>query len=341
MSKQTTPPVSEKPSRQELRASLLLPIIITIIVWLIGLLVYAISPEELQFNQLIGGVIGAALIIYLLYSTRNAALRLRITAFLMAIPALVGMTIGMINGRSTLIVAGIGITFLLLIIQRALTVPFSYRAALQAYRAGNYDQAQQLINKSIAARPDFAESYQLRGMIHLMNHRLGEAEKDVQSAIERQPTVDAHYNALGQIYLAAGRYQDAIPVYQQAGDLNGRQAMHDYHLGLCHYRLEVYQEAAEAFAAATRKTIPNVEYDLLTHYYLWHSLTRINRPNLAVEALEKLPNFSDGLTTLEAQIQSDSTFEHINQLQQDIAEIKNLLANSIKNNEDGFLPSQE
>jgi hypothetical protein len=328
MSKQPNFPIitnaSQKPSRAELRASLLLPVFITIIIWLFGLIITRFAPGKVQFNQVLGVLISGALITYLLLSTRHAATRLRIIAFLIGIPALAGVTVGLIDGRSSFIVIGVGITFLLLVLQRTLTVPFSYRAALHVFQAGNIDQAQQLINKSIASQPDFAESYQLRARIHLMNQRIGEAEKDIRQALARQPKMDFHYNLLGQIYMAAGRYADAIPVYEHAIVLNNRQAMHDYHLGLCYFRIDAFAEAAEAFAAATRKTIPTTAYDLLTHYYLWCSLKAIDRQRLAAEVFAKLPNFVNGLPSLVAQIEEEPTYHHIKLLQQDIEAIQKL-----------------
>ncbi|MEZ4518896.1 MAG: hypothetical protein R3C44_19440 [Chloroflexota bacterium] len=46
-----------------------------------------------------------------------------------------------------------------------LTTPISYRMARRRFFAGDMSMALDLVDKSIAARPDFWESYQLRALI--------------------------------------------------------------------------------------------------------------------------------------------------------------------------------
>ena len=65
-------------SKKELRASLILPVIITLIIWGAGLLLYVVTPGE--FNTAVALFISAALLAFLLYWTRHEEKRLRITA---------------------------------------------------------------------------------------------------------------------------------------------------------------------------------------------------------------------------------------------------------------------
>lgn len=319
---------SSKPSRKELRFSLLLPVVITIIVWLIGLAVFALTPGETQFNNVIAILIGAGLITYLVFYMRKASIRLRVLALLMAVPALIGITLGTVNGRSTPILIGFGITFLLLIAQRALTIPLSYRAAAQAFDRGELDQALALINKSIVSRPDFADSYQLRAMIRMVNQQYQTAEQDIRQAITLQPKSDQFYNTLGQIFWVNGRFTDMRDIYQQAITVNPDRAMHHYHLGLSHFRLAAYREAAEAFSMATRKTIPLMAYDLLTHYYLWRSSLEIGEPELAQTAHDTMQNFADGLDDLKTQLDTSSKVSHMQLLQDDVKDLEQQLQKS-------------
>ena len=313
---------SSQPSRKELRFSLLLPVVITVVVWLIGLAVYALTPGEVQFNNVIAILIGAGLIGYLVFYMRNVSARLRAVALLMAVPALIGITLGTVNGRSTPIIVGFGITFLLLLVQRAFNIPLSYRAAAQAYENGEFTQALELINKSIKARPDFAESYQLRAMIRFVNQQFDAAEKDAQKAIDLSPKVDQFYNTLGQIYLVNGRFSEMRDTYQQAIEVNPDRAMNHYHLGLSNYRLGNFREAAEALSMATRKTIPDITYDLLTHFYLWQSSIEIGENDLAQEAYDTMLKFKDGFDNLEAQMETESSTEHGKLMKQELAVIK-------------------
>ena len=316
---------SSQPSRKELRFSLLLPVVITVVVWLIGLAVYALTPGEVQFNNVIAILIGAGLIGYLVFYMRNVSVRLRMVALLMAVPALIGITLGTVNGRSTPIIVGFGITFLLLLVQRAFNIPLSYRAAAQAYDRGDMNHALELINKSIQARPDFAESYQLRAMIRLVNQQVGAAEKDAQKAIELSPKVDQFYNTLGQIYLVNGRFAEMRDTYQQALEVNPDRAMNHFHLGLSHYRLSDFQKAAEALSSATRKTIPDMTYDLLAHYYLWRSLLEIEQTELAKTTHKTMQNFSDALVELKSNLDTSSELMHTPLFRDELEELSQQL----------------
>ena len=317
---------SSQPSRKELRFSLLLPVVITIVVWLIGLAVYALTPGDVQFNNVIAILIGAGLIGYLVFYMRNVSARLRVVALLMAVPAMIGITLGTVNGRSTPILVGFGITFLLLLVQRAFNVPLSYRAAAQAYDRGEFDQALELINKSIQARPDFAESYQLRAMIRLVNQQIGAAEKDAQKAIELSPKVDQFYNTLGQIYLVNGRFAEMRDTYQQAIEVNPDRAMNHYHLGLSNYRLGDFREAAETLSMATRKAVPNMTYDLLTHYYLWRSLLEIGQTELAQTTHETMQNFADALEELKISLDTSPELMHTPMFRDELEDLSRQLS---------------
>lgn len=147
-------------SKSELRASLLLPILITIGIWAAGLVLYLVTPGE--FNTAVALFISLSLLAFLLYWTRNAEKRLRITAVVIAIPALMGISLGLIRGRVSDTLLGVGLTFLLLFLYRTFNTPISYRVAFRRFRAGDMDTALDLVDKAIAARPDFWESYQLR-----------------------------------------------------------------------------------------------------------------------------------------------------------------------------------
>ncbi|MCA9926970.1 MAG: tetratricopeptide repeat protein, partial [Anaerolineales bacterium] len=256
---------------------------------------------------------------------RGVSTRLRLQALLLAVPALIGLTLGTVNGRSTPIMIGFGITIILLIAQRALNTPLSYRAAARAFDQGDTDQALTLINKSIAARPDFAESFQLRAMIRMVNRQFNAAEQDAKQAIALQPHSDQFYNTLGQILMSNGRYADMRDTYQQAITLNPDQAMHHYHLGLSQYRLGEFQDAAAAFSTATRKTIPTMAYDLLTYYYLWRSLTEIGETDLAQTTHDTMQNFAEGLSDLENQLAAFPELMHTNVLRNDIDNLKQQL----------------
>ena len=63
----------QRPSRSELRNSIVWPVIISVVIWLTGLIVWIVAPG--RFDALVSGVIAVGLIIYLIWYQR----RLRLT----------------------------------------------------------------------------------------------------------------------------------------------------------------------------------------------------------------------------------------------------------------------
>ena len=312
-------------TKSELRSSLYLPIGIAVGIWVIGLAVATITPAD--FNTAVSVAIGISLIIFLIYWTRKTPnWRWRVLALAFALPAMGGITNSLVSGRSIPIVVGVGVTILLLILLRFITTPFSYRVAYSRFQQGDIDQAYDLINKSIEARNDFWESFQLRALIHLINMRFQNAEQDVLRGLALNGKAHSLYNTLGQVYLAQKKFRKAAEAYTQAILLAPNTAVYRYYLGLAQFRLGDFQAAAEALSSATQRTLQLIEHDLQTHYYLGRSLVKIKQKDLAKEAFDKLPNFKDGLPLLKEQLENQPSYPHLPQLKEDVADIEKRLA---------------
>ncbi len=309
--------------RQEMRASLLLPIGITIVVWLAGLGAYLLLPE--QFYGIVTLLVGVGLLIFLAIWTRNADKRTRRWAIILAVPALIGIAFGMVYGSATYAVLGVGITIGLLVLQRAIDTPISFRFARRQFSAGNIEEALDLVTRSIQARPDFWQSYQLRALIYLTMLDFPRAERDAREAIQRNTKAHPAYNTLGQIYLAQNRFAEAEDIYDQALDLDPNLALYYYHLGLAQYRQEKYNEAADALASATQATLPLPEYDLQAYYFLARCLEATGDDGLAAQAHEEMEKFSDGLYPLKRQLENQPDYPHLSLILADVAEIKKRL----------------
>ena len=321
---ENNPQSSHRLSRRELRASFLLPVVIAIAIWLLGVAVFVVLPDE--FDTAVSLIIAASLIIFLIYWTRHERLALRLNAILLAIPALAGITLGLLYGRSRYTLIGFSITLLLLTLQRFLSTPFSYRMAYSRFLAGDSQQALRLINKSIESRPDFWESYQLRVLLRLLRLDYDQAINDAQQALELQPNAHTVLNTLGQIYLAQMDFEQARDVFQQALALDTDSSTYQYHLGLCCYRLGEYQQAAEALAAATQGTLPIAEYDLWTHYYLGKSLLAVGDEETAAVAFTAMTQFAQALPDLQSQITHQPDYPHMALLHDDLADLEHLLS---------------
>lgn len=292
------PPSPHELNRQEMRASTLLPVIIPVAILLLGGLVWLITPDNFNNGLAIG--ISLSLLLFLLYWTRREPVKQRLLALLFAIPALIGVSVGLSLGRLTPILLGFGITGFLLVIYRALSIPLSYRFASRQFQAGRDEEALALVEKAITARPDFWESYQLKALIFLAQTDFPRAERAAKEAIAVNPRADAAYHTLGQVYLIQAQFTAAADAYIQAAELNPDHALHWYYLGLCQVREGELDTAVDSLTAATKRAPRILEYELLQHYYLWRCLDQLDRPEAAA-VHEKMQNFSPGLPPLQAQ----------------------------------------
>lgn len=301
--KPTTPPKPISPhalSPGEMRSSFILPIVLAVGLALVATAVVLIVPDS--FNRTLAILISLALLAFLLYWTRKTVTSKRLTAVALAIPALLGLGYGVSNGRLGPILLGMGLTGILLLLYRAVSTPISYRVAYQQYRQGNYSQALQLVEKTIVARPDFWESYQLKAIIQLQQGAYAQAEQAAKAGTAVAPYSDLMANSLGQVYLAQGKFAPAKEAYATAVTRNSDHAIHWYYLGLCQYYLGEYEDAAASLAASSKRSPRILEYELLCHYYLWQCLSQLGQTSTAAEVQQKMQKFSEGVPLLQAQI---------------------------------------
>ncbi len=306
-------------NRKELRASFLLPTLIILGIWLAGLLVFAVAPDE--FDTAVGLVVTTALFLYLIFWTKDAEPRTRVFALLMAIPALIGIAFGIIYGRATAMIIGISMTIILLVIYRALNTPLSYRFAYRALQQGDNAQALELLNKAIEARPKFWESYQLEAMIYLTEMQFEQAENSAKQGLIFKPDAHILFNTLGQIYLAQNRFQDSQNAYASALELDVDNGMYWYYLGLNQYRLRAYRDAAESFTAAIKNTLRYLEFELMAHYYLWRSLQQLELADEAATVHEKMQKFVDGVPLVQQETEQLPSYAHKPLLAADVADL--------------------
>jgi Flp pilus assembly protein TadD len=285
----------------------------------VGIVVYLVTPAA--FNTAVSLIIGLSLFAFLLYYTRQARPAVRLLAMLFAVPALVGIALSLSSGSVRPLLIGVGLTFLLLVVQRLLDTPVSYRVALRHFGQGRMDEALRMINKAIEARPDFWESWQLRALIHLANLEYARAERDARRAIEMQPKAHPVYNTLGQLYLAQEQFAEAAAIYDQALDLDPGNGIYHYLLGLSLYRQGVFDEAVTALHTAVKRNLPLPEYDLLAHYYLGQSLEQSARPEAAQAVYAEMGNFKESLAYLQAQMGELPAYPHRAQMRADVTAV--------------------
>ena len=306
-----------------MRTSLLLPIALGLAILVGGVLVAMIAPWA--FMNTIAAFIVLVLLAFLLLTTRKEGWKLRLLAIILAIPAILGIAYGLVNGSIVEPLVGVGITVLFLAALRFFSTPFSYRVASRRFSDGDLEGALDLINRSIEARPEFWESYQLRALIYLATLSFGHAERDAQTAVELSPKAHPVYNTLGLIYLAQERFAESEEVYGRALDCAPGYALYLYHLGLSEYRQGKYQDAVESFVAATHGTLPMMEYDLQNAYYLARALEEVGNEAGAQAAAEQMEKYRDAMTPLKRQVASLPDYPHVKQIRADLIDMEQRL----------------
>lgn len=324
----STPDPSKRKSRQhivrsQVRTSLLLPIALGLTILFGGVMVAMLAPWS--FMNTTAAFIVVVLLVYLLWSTRKASWRLRILAIILAVPAVLGIAYGLVNGRIVEPLVGVGITVALLAALRFFSTPISYRVAARRFSQGDLEGALDLVGRSIDARPDFWESYQLRALIYLAMLSFGHAEKDAQAAIELNPQAHPVYNTLGLIYLAQERFAEAEDVYGTALDCAPGYALYLYHLGLSEYRQGKFQDAVESFVAATHGTLPLAEYDLQNAYYMTRALEETGNMAGAQTAAEQMAKYRYAFAPLKRQVGNLPNYPHLAQIRADLADMETRL----------------
>ena len=328
MSKQarpTTKRTGQRPSRSELRASVVWPVAIAIAIWVAGLIVYSLFPG--RFDVLVTGLIAAGLLIYLIWHQRRMSLTAgeRLFSLLLAGPAIAGIAYGMKDGNALYAITGVSLSLLLLSAQRAFTTPFSYRMARRSFMRGNPELALDLVDKAIFARPNFWESYQLRSLIYLSDMQFAQAERDARKALDLRPDAHPVYNTLGQIYLTTSQYDRAVEAYRNAIKLAPKHALYHYYEGLALYRLGDVHESAEALAASTRLGLPDVSFELRAYYYLGVVLERNGETEKAEEVLAEMATFKPGLEMFKAELKGQRDFPELGPMRADVRDIQRRL----------------
>lgn len=312
----------QRPAASELRASIVWPIAISVGIWIVALVIWLIFPG--RFDALLSLVVAIGLVIYLLHLLRRRSMTASeiMVTLLLSVPAVLGIAVGMIRGQALYTITGVSLSLLLLAMQRAMAVPFSYRMARRSFVRGQLETSLDLADRAIEGRPDFWETYQLRALIYLSDMQFGAAERDARQALALRPDAHPVYNTLGQIYLAEAKYDKARDAYAQAHDMSPKTATYAFYLGLADYRLGAYGLAAESLAAATRLGLPDDAFELQAYYYLGRALSYIGETEKSAEVLAKLPTFKEGIPDLESQIKGQPDFPGLAVLKTDLADIK-------------------
>ncbi len=89
-----------------------------------------------------------------------------------------------------------------------------YNAGNKMMKEGNYEDALKNYNAALKIDKDFRIYYQ-RGVAFSKNGNLDSAKASYESCLKAKPGFAAAYNALGSVYFAMGKYQDAANNFEK------------------------------------------------------------------------------------------------------------------------------
>jgi protein O-GlcNAc transferase len=100
-------------------------------------------------------------------------------------------------------------------------------------QSGRADQAINYLGRVLAIRPGWADAHSNLGMVYITQKRLAEAAASFQEAVRLQPDFAAAHNNLGNVLRELGRPAEGAASLEQAVRLAPGYAEAHYNLGLC------------------------------------------------------------------------------------------------------------
>ena len=176
-------------------------------------------------------------------------------------------------------------------------VPAAYQDYLTALgymqrydKAGNLDQAIDVLKASIKADPKFAlgygqlgEAYRIKYQLDKNQHWLDEAQGNLEKAIQLDGSLPAAYVTLGRIHDVSGKRELALEEFQHALDLDPRNAMALRGLARAYERSGRVPDAEAAYKKSVALKPDDWEsYNLIGNFY-----DRQGRYPEAIKALQR------------------------------------------------------
>jgi tetratricopeptide (TPR) repeat protein len=102
----------------------------------------------------------------------------------------------------------------------AMKVPEKARSAFakarEAFANSKFDVAQKQVTKALAIYPQFAEALTLQALLYMQKNDLLQSEKNLESAIQYDPSYAMAYLALGTVFNSLGHYDDATRTLERS-----------------------------------------------------------------------------------------------------------------------------
>ena len=112
-----------------------------------------------------------------------------------------------------------------------------YNSGMRLIQAGMWQEAEQKLRQAIESDPDFADAYNVRGVVRINLNNYEGALTDLDTAITLAPNYDAAFTNRGTIWVAKGDYEKAKRDFDTALQLNPQSINALYNRGNAHVKL--------------------------------------------------------------------------------------------------------
>ncbi len=166
----------------------------------------------------------------------------------------------------------------------------SYKVARAHAERGNWTGALVEVQRALSEDSNYLDAIFLRGLCSLVLDDEEQAEKDMQTVVQRAPDFFPAYNNLAALYTAQDRYEEAKTVLRTMMNVPGGKATAYFSLGVLAYHAQDLQEAESNWKQA-------VHEDLLMaspHYNLGLLYRLQERKDLALSELTKSVELNPG-----------------------------------------------
>lgn len=147
------------------------------------------------------------------------------------------------------------------------------------------------VDEKLKADPNNPDLWMERGLALAGQKLMREAVEAYSKAISLDPFKGIYYRHRAHRHLSCWEFREACADFVVASRLIPKNWDVWYHLGLSHYLLGEYEEAAEAYKRCLEVNDNDGHMIALCNWY-WHTLMRLGRPEEAEKVME---NITEGM----------------------------------------------
>lgn len=125
----------------------------------------------------------------------------------------------------------------------ALADPDVYRAGIEAYKTGQYENAVQELTKVIDKEPENLDAFRIRGSSFMKLNRYDDAVRDFEKAVVLAPDRDGVYSDLGTAWYYSKNYEKALENYNIEIRKGHRNHLVFFNRALCLEQLGQFNKA--------------------------------------------------------------------------------------------------